>query len=62
MYVKEFWEARMKIDKLTKEVLSQIMSLHEMDEGAVSLRKNGKSEIMKSLCKPLGLFHIRRCG
>lgn len=38
----------MKIDKLTKEVLSQIMSLHEMDEGAVSLRKNGKSEIMKS--------------
>lgn len=36
------------MDKLTQDLLKQIVSLHEMPEGAVSFRKNGKSEIVKS--------------
>ncbi len=38
----------MKLDKLTKDLLSQIANLHEIPDGAVSFRKNGKGEIMRS--------------
>lgn len=38
----------MKMDKLTKELLSQIVALHDIPDGAVSFRKNGKGQILKS--------------
>ena len=38
----------MKMDKLSKELLSQIVALHDIPDGAVSFRKNGKGEIVKS--------------
>lgn len=38
----------MAIDKISKELLAQIANLHEIPTGAVSFRKNGKSEVMNS--------------
>ena len=38
----------MKLDKITQNLLEQIANLHEIPSGAVSLRKNGKGELMKS--------------
>jgi len=38
----------MKLDKITKNLLEQIASLHEIPNGAISFRRNGKSEVMKS--------------
>lgn len=38
----------MKLDKITQNLLNQIASLHEIPNGAVSFRKNGKSEIINS--------------
>lgn len=35
-------------DELTKNMLKQIASLHDIPDGAVSFRKNGKSEVLKS--------------
>ncbi len=36
------------MDKLTKDLLNQISGLHEFGSGAISFRKNGKSEIINS--------------
>lgn len=36
------------MDKITKNLLSQIANLHEIPSGAVSFRKNGESEIINS--------------
>lgn len=36
------------MDKLTKNLLKQIANLHEIPNGAVSFRKNGKGEVLKS--------------
>jgi len=38
----------MKLDNLTKSLLKQIAGLHEIPDGAISFRKNGKGEILKS--------------
>ena len=38
----------MKIDKISKDLLEKIAGLHEIPNGAISFRKNGKSEIIKS--------------
>ncbi len=38
----------MKLDSLTKELLTQIAGLHEIPDGAVSFRRNGKGEIIRS--------------
>ena len=38
----------MKMDKITKNLLNQIANLHEIPNGAVSIRKNGKGEVLKS--------------
>ena len=38
----------MALDKITKNLLSQIADLHEIPNGAVSLRKNGKGEALRS--------------
>ena len=38
----------MKLDNISKNLLAQISGLHELPNGAVSFRKNGKSEIAKS--------------
>lgn len=38
----------MDLDKLTKKLLEQIANLHEIPTGAVSLRKNGKGEFIRS--------------
>ena len=38
----------MKMDAITKNLLEQIANLHEIPNGAVSFRKNGKGEILKS--------------
>ncbi len=38
----------MKMDRLSKELLSQIVALHNIPDGAVSFRKNGKGEISRS--------------
>jgi len=38
----------MKLDKITQNLLEQIASLHEIPNGAVSFRKNGKTEISNS--------------
>lgn len=38
----------MVLDKITKNLLSQIANLHEITNGAVSFRKNGKSEVVRS--------------
>ena len=38
----------MTLDKLTKNLLGQIANLHEIPNGAVSIRKNGKTEVLKS--------------
>jgi len=38
----------MNLDKITKNLLSQIANLHEIPNGAVSFRKNGKGEVLKS--------------
>ena len=36
------------IDKITKNLLKEIAGLHEIPNGAVSIRKNGKGEVIKS--------------
>lgn len=36
------------LDKITKNLLFEISSLHDIPSGAVSFRKNGKSEILRS--------------
>ena len=36
------------MDKITKNLLEQIANLHEIPNGAVSFRKNGKSEVLNS--------------
>jgi len=38
----------MKLDNLTKNLLNQIASLHDIPNGAVSFRKNGKSVVANS--------------
>ena len=38
----------MKLDKVTKQILEQISGLHEMPSGAVSFRKNGKTQVINS--------------
>ena len=38
----------MKLDNITKNLLAEISGLHEIPNGAVSIRKNGKSEVLKS--------------
>ena len=38
----------MKLDKLSQSLLEKIASLHEIPDGAVSFRKNGKGEIIRS--------------
>ena len=38
----------MKLDNLTKNLLNQIANLHKIPNGAVSFRKNGKSEVVNS--------------
>lgn len=38
----------MKLDNITKNILEQVASLHEIPSGAVSLRINGKSELLRS--------------
>ena len=38
----------MKLDNITKNLLNQISQLHEIPNGAVSFRRNGKSEILNS--------------
>lgn len=38
----------MKLDNITKNLLNQIANLHKIPNGAVSFRKNGKSEVMNS--------------
>lgn len=38
----------MNLDSITKNLLAQIANLHEIPEGAVSIRVNGKSEMLKS--------------
>ena len=38
----------MKLDNLTKNLLNQIANLHEIPNGAVSFRKNGKSQVLNS--------------
>lgn len=38
----------MKIDKISKDLLEKISGLHDIPNGAISFRKNGKSEIMQS--------------
>ena len=38
----------MKLDNISKNLLEQIANLHEIPNGAVSFRKNGKGEIIRS--------------
>ncbi len=38
----------MVLDKLTKNLLTQIANLHKIPNGAISFRKNGKGEIVRS--------------
>ena len=38
----------MVLDKISKKLLKEIANLHEIPNGAVSFRKNGKSEILNS--------------
>jgi len=38
----------MKLDNLTQNLLNQIANLHELPNGAVSFRKNGKSQVVNS--------------
>ena len=38
----------MKLDKISENLLNQIANLHEIPNGAMSIRKNGKSEIRSS--------------
>lgn len=38
----------MKLDNISKRLLEQIAGLHNIPDGAVSFRKNGKSEVMRS--------------
>ena len=38
----------MVLDKISQNLLSQISNLHEIPDGAVSFRKNGKGEIIRS--------------
>ena len=38
----------MKLDKITANLLEQIANLHEIPNGAVSFRRNGKGEIIRS--------------
>ena len=38
----------MLMDNITKNLLKEIANLHDIPNGAVSFRKNGKSEIVKS--------------
>lgn len=43
-----FKEEIMKLDKISQDLLEKIADLHDIPSGAVSFRKNGKSEIMRS--------------
>ena len=36
------------MDQITKNLLKEIAGLHEIPNGAVSIRKNGKGEVVKS--------------
>lgn len=38
----------MKLDNITKQILSQVSGLHDIPNGAVSIRKNGKSALIRS--------------
>ena len=38
----------MKLDNISKNILAQVANLHEIPAGAVSIRVNGKSEMLKS--------------
>lgn len=38
----------MAIDNLSKKLLEQVADLHKIPDGAVSIRKDGKSEVMRS--------------
>ena len=38
----------MKLDKISKNLLEQIASLHDIPNGAISFRRNGKGEIINS--------------
>ena len=38
----------MVLDKITKKLLQEISDLHKIPDGAVSFRKNGKGEVMRS--------------
>ncbi len=38
----------MEMDLITRNLLAQIADLHDIPNGAVSIRKNGKSEVLKS--------------
>lgn len=38
----------MRLDKLTKDLLDKIANLHNLPNGAVSFRKNGKTEVLNS--------------
>lgn len=38
----------MKLDNISKNLLEKIASIHEIPQGAVSFRKNGKSQVLKS--------------
>ncbi|MCQ2564510.1 MAG: SufD family Fe-S cluster assembly protein [Clostridia bacterium] len=38
----------MALDNLSKKLLEQVANLHKIPDGAVSIRKNGKSEVVKS--------------
>ncbi len=38
----------MQLDKLSKQILEKVANLHEIPNGAVSFRKNGKTHTMKS--------------
>lgn len=38
----------MKLDKISKNLLEKIANLHDIPDGAVSFRKNGKGEIVRS--------------
>ena len=38
----------MKLDSISKQILAEVASLHEIPNGAVSIRKNGKSAFVRS--------------
>ena len=38
----------MKLDNISRQLLEKIANLHEIPSGAVSFRKDGKSQVMRS--------------